>query len=737
MSILAKSTGGKNSAGETLAEHTIRCLQIANIILKSLPFTSNLRKEIAKDLRIALATHDVGKAATGFQRSLQKDGPKWGRRHEILSAAFASSLGLKDEVILAILTHHKSLPSNGITSITGCLPDEQIPFAVDHLYPVWVEMAEEWNQNLPLFVNEWAKICKAIHRQDLVNSISLIPLCIDRSWLDRDTQSKDIRFQNRYYASVLRGLLISCDHIASNNSVNKAFIPANIPVLKKYSLVSQDLRGFQKSAGEKKGNLVLRSPTGSGKTLAALLWAQNNQKKNGRLFYVLPNIASINAMYLRLKGLFGEQNVGLLHSRASSSLYSILEQDSDPSSKIDNQRIARLFNSLTREMWFPIRVCTPHQILRYTLQGKSWETMLSEFPNSCFIFDEIHAYNPTITGLTIATAKYLTEQNATCMFISATLPEYIKNILEDEISSVSFVQPLREDTGDREILSQKRHNLEFVDGNILYNIDFVIKEAKRASSTLVVCNHVPSAQIIYEELSKSVNDVVLLHSQFHRRDRNKIEQSITKSLPKVLVSTQVVEVSLDIDFEQGFSEPAPIDALVQRLGRVNRYSKRTASRVTIFREQMHPYNIYAKELVDRSLEELSSLPNPIGEEDLINAANRIYEDGYTGENKLLYERVLNHVRIRNFQRKLVAGTHQDWVEEVIDEKEGTVDLLPESLLYEYNKWEQMGLKIESDSLLVPVGRWRLGYLNDSIVKSHDLCIIKKPYSAKMGLELGS
>src|SRR5919108_4944959 len=97
----------------------------------------------------------------------------------------------------------------------------------------------------------------------------------------------------------------------------------------------------------------------------------------------------------------------MLHSRVASSIYSMRETDKDLNSKLSNQQQARMLNSLAREMWFPIRVCTPHQILRYTLQGKGWETMLSEFQNSCFVFDEIHAYNPTITGLTVATAKFL------------------------------------------------------------------------------------------------------------------------------------------------------------------------------------------------------------------------------------------------------------------------------------------------------------------------------------------
>ena len=50
-----------------------------------------------------------------------------------------------------------------------------------------------------------------------------------------------------------------------------------------------------------------------------------------------------------------------------------------------------------------------------------------------------------------------------------------------------------------------------------------------------------------------------------------------KPIPKILVSTQVVEVSLDLDFQQGFTESAAIDALVQRMGRINRYASTTTA----------------------------------------------------------------------------------------------------------------------------------------------------------------
>jgi len=93
-------------------------------------------------------------------------------------------------------------------------------------------------------------------------------------------------------------------------------------------------------------------------------------------------------MYKRLQTIFGS-NVGLVHHRATAALYSILESDEDIASRLDKQETAKALSELGREIYFPIRICTPHQILRYTLRGKGWESMLAEFPDACFIFDEI------------------------------------------------------------------------------------------------------------------------------------------------------------------------------------------------------------------------------------------------------------------------------------------------------------------------------------------------------------
>ena len=211
-------------------------------------------------------------------------------------------------------------------------------------------------------------------------------------------------------------------------------------------------------------------------------------------------------------------------------------------------------------MYYPIRVCTPHQVLRYTLQGKGWE-----YPKDYF------------------------------------------GIAKVEFDHCSL-QPL------------------------------------------------PTAQQVYRELKKEVNDtVLLLHSQFTRRDRNKIENDLGNKLPRILVATQVVEVSLDLDFQQAFTEPAPIDALAQRMGRVNRRARQQQpAKVHIFTEQAHKFNIYDPELTAGSLRALSILPMPLSEEELNYSADKVYGNGYNVDNQREYNDGLNYKQLKYFRKYLTA-----------------------------------------------------------------------------------
>jgi CRISPR-associated endonuclease/helicase Cas3 len=105
LEVLAKSNG------QTLSNHVEECLRVARVILASLPLAIGQKKMLANDLELAIAFHDVGKAATGFQKMLLGEMVNWGYRHEILSASFISSANdVNQAVIFAVLTHHKSIP---------------------------------------------------------------------------------------------------------------------------------------------------------------------------------------------------------------------------------------------------------------------------------------------------------------------------------------------------------------------------------------------------------------------------------------------------------------------------------------------------------------------------------------------------------------------------------------------------------------------------------------------------
>jgi CRISPR-associated endonuclease/helicase Cas3 len=748
--LLAKSTG------ESLATHTAWCLKAGKALLAMLPLPEDEKRSLASDVLFGVAMHDVGKAAMGFQQVLRGERKDWaGKRHEVLSAAFASRLpDASPAALLAILTHHRTIPDDGLGELRyGCLPPEQVPWA-DELTPVWKEMADEWLLNLDRFRDEWRKICKAWGRLDLMHvEPALGPLALERPWLKRTTgrrgQLAAVEFKERKRAALVRGLVIGADHLGSAH-----LVPPTVPDLRCYSVLQSQPREFQTAAATTIGNAIIRAPTGSGKTEAALLWAQRNQSFNGRLFYVLPYTASINAMYRRLghgtlpdrAGVFGSKNVGLLHSKATAALYTLLESTKDDCSCLDRQETARALANLAREIWFPIRICTPHQIIRYILRGKGWESMLAEFPNACFIFDEVHAYDPRVVGLTLAAARLLAGWGARCLFISATLPRFLEDLIRHVLGDLPVIIPDDGKEKDREILSRKRHTVSICDGTLLDHVDEVIQSARKAKSTLVVCNHVRTAQAVYDYMRPVFGlEARLLHGRFNQEDRNRIETEIVgQHLPKVLVATQVVEVSLDFDFDQGFFEPAPIDALVQRMGRINRQGARTPATVVVFTGQVNSYQIYCgcsgsqhdqACRVSRSIRELGQLSNPISEGDLVDAADRVYENGYSGEDDRAFREGLEHPDIVAFEQRLLAGAHQDWVEHVIESTDGTVELLPACLREEYESRKKTGLWIEANALLVGVRVQSLAWLRLRLNMNDDPWIIDCPYSSERGLQL--
>jgi CRISPR-associated endonuclease/helicase Cas3 len=321
--------------------------------------------------------------------------------------------------------------------------------------------------------------------------------------------------------------------------------------------------------------VFLDAPTGSGKTEAALLWAQANQspEQSRHVFYVLPFTASINAMYGRLKddSLFGSDAVSFLHGRSAYFAYRWLcESDPDP----DPQKAARKAREArrqTRELYHPVKVVTPYQILMAFLGTKGWERSLCEYAGGLFILDEVHAYEPRLTGLLFEVLRRLTgDFGARICVMSATFPTLLQEALIEHVGEATHVN-LGTDERDR----YSRHVVRLEEGTVAERLP-EIREKLVAGEVhqrvLVVLNTVAGAMECFEELEGSARNPCLIHGRLIQRDRQAAEDRLQNEDNPVdlLIGTQAIEVSLDIDFDVLYSDPAPLDALLQRFGRVNR-----------------------------------------------------------------------------------------------------------------------------------------------------------------------
>ena len=771
--ILAKSADrGEGGKPETLAQHTWYVLErLTNFI--------SLRPDLPERLSMprlwhilywSAFLHDFGKATSGFQ-SMLRDGPGWPHRHEVFSLAFVDwiSEGLSDRerlwLVAAIVSHHRDAKA----ILDSYYYDPYDEFGLEPLKEPMAEFDIETVQHL----HKWLSTCgnQWIEELDLqdsgINSVTFLSSEAAISIVMTRGVERTRQWLNEYHrfvrqlvddgeqleivtALALRGYIISSDHSASAHAgpLPQVDIDAD-KILVSRGIKAENLFEHQSRSGEVIGSALLTAPTGSGKTEAALLWAANqNQQSNAipRLFYTLPYQASMNAMKLRLSETFGDkEEVGLQHGRSLMVLYRfLLEREYDSKSASENARWTR---NLVKLNYPPIRIFSPYQILKGMYRLKGYEAMLSDYHNSLFVFDEIHAYDVKRLALILKTIEYLRKNfNAKFFIMSATFPSIIKRWLAEALDEPA------------EIIAQQklftefcRHRLKLLEGELLSSkgVERAVQDARNGKSVLVVCNVVARAQSFYQDLSWQLEgsgiEVELLHGRFNMRDRSRKEEIVRVATgsksedpkPIVLIATQVVEVSLDIDLDTIYTEPAPLEALVQRFGRINRRRKMNKlALVHVYKEPTDGQGIYDVELVQRTLRILERHDNqPIDEGQIGDWLDEIYEGDVETRWQELYSQ-----EAENFEQACINTLRpfdadsalQDLFYRAFD----GMEILPEYFYDEYRRLRRDS-PIEAGALLVPISYGRYHALcNAGKVLPNDKyepVIVAADYNSEMGL----
>lgn len=660
---LAKREG---NAFQTLKGHTYDALKIYRAYLEQNfdvieQFCNRWGLDVEKFMRnvfFVIYLHDVGKLTKEFQENIRAGKHSNLYPHPLYALSILSQIKLEHLLKvpiedLAILSHHSQLYDNLYSDLehqfkkgTFLVEDirtflENAKLAYKELnFSKFFEFKSLTFSNIPekaklmelsrLRRRLWIEINRYIntHKKERVKIKSVFSFLFALLQLADDYSS--VHFSD--FAKEKDGVF---DSVLMNPEVYVPKLSFDDPVKRVFG--EHEPYTFQRELYKKAPKFaVLFAPCGRGKTEAALLWALKvlETYRRNKIILAMPTQVTSNAMYDRLVGIFGRENVGLFHGKSFIKLKEAIKEVPEEEKDLEEIKSENFKGNI---FFKPITVTTIDHVVYSFVHGFSQaDFALGNLQNAVIIFDEVHYYEKQTLEHLMTLFEILKEMDIPHLLMSGTLPDFLTKrlrnyelIIDDE--GLRY-KPFKLEYHD-EMLVWKENKEWKVNENV---IEEIVENYKRGGTQFVILNTVKRAKQFYKALKEKV-PAVLYHSQFAYKDRISKENEILDldkgrkgfKKPYVLVATQVIEVSLDISSDVMYSELAPPDALGQRAGRLHRKGKTWKENKKEFKLKVFlPYNQnpYEKELIQKALELIRDYEKPLSYSDIKKFVDKAYEN---------------------------------------------------------------------------------------------------------------
>jgi CRISPR-associated endonuclease/helicase Cas3 len=395
-------------------------------------------------------------------------------------------------------------------------------------------------------------------------------------------------------------------------------------------LGNNPLRSFQaKMAATRSRVTLVRAGCGTGKTVGAYAWSKK-YARDRRLFFCYPTTGTASQGYLDYAA---ETNIEslLMHSRAQIDLENVLfsyegQQEQTTENDEDAERIdARLASFKTWQA--KLIVCTVDSVLGLIQNNRKPMYAWSAICQSAFVFDEVHAFDDRLFG---ALLRFLqTFRGAPILLMSASFTPEQLTVLRQTIAALGEAI---EEIEEGQLEKLKRYTLHLI-ADPTEAWESVRSALERQEKVLWVTNTVSDCVEIYRQASQYLSiegiELLIYHSRFRYQDRVQKHQSVIEAFksdrPTLAITTQVCEMSLDLNADLLVSAMAPATALIQRLGRLNRRKTQedgmTRPAIIYPWDRSKPYSSDELDTGQRLLELLPA--GAISQKDLADAASQL------------------------------------------------------------------------------------------------------------------